>query len=196
MCAWWLQWGRSPKRAERDHGLDLPRERFLRFNGAALRRERRGLPALAAQGAKDTLQWGRSPKRAERRPTPARTPGSPVSFNGAALRRERRVPRTTQRSTSSSAASMGPLSVESGERPRDRAEARRRPASMGPLSEESGELAEVESDRGGPRTASMGPLSEESGEIDSMLATKAEFPELQWGRSPKRAESHAQDREG
>ena len=84
-----LQWGRSPKRAETIDGsiaslralvasmgplseesgdrrtFDRPARLPSRFNGAALRRERRPLNRLENWRMSGRLQWGRSPKRAE-----------------------------------------------------------------------------------------------------------------------------------
>ena len=59
---------------------------------------------------------------------------------------------------------------------------------MGPLSEESGDTAAhvVENATG---VASMGPLSEESGDIPPGAGAAAHMHLLQWGRSPKRAET-------
>ncbi len=63
-----LQWGRSPKRAERRRFASSSRAQKRHFNGAALRRERRGpLSLLPLLPSPSSLQWGRSPKRAERR---------------------------------------------------------------------------------------------------------------------------------
>ena len=59
---------------------------------------------------------------------------------------------------------------------------------MGPLSEESGDSAETkgECEDG---FASMGPLSEESGDQPVYKDSAASNKLLQWGRSPKRAET-------
>ena len=113
-------------------------------------------------------------------------------------------------------ASMGPLSEESGDQAKGKAEARALAASMGPLSEESGDRlnlllpqnlsrrrfngAALRRERRRlcvaayvqPRmVASMGPLSEESGDVYVWPLMFSREWWLQWGRSPKRAETLA-----
>ncbi len=85
-----LQWGRSPKRAERAVDPFHLRPFPTCFNGAALRRERRVSVLSHVESSTETLQWGRSPKRAERPLQRRRLQQLSRRFNGAALRRERR----------------------------------------------------------------------------------------------------------
>ncbi len=111
------------------------------------------------------LQWGRSPKRAER----SRGPGPPRArrgrFNGAALRRERRAVR------------------------RERGFDDVRSASMGPLSEESGELRGNETRHRVRRGFNGAALRRERRGSTYDERTNRKHVKLQWGRSPKRAES-------
>ncbi len=67
---------------------------------------------------------------------------------------------------------------------------------MGPLSEESGELHAVTRMLEQRVIASMGPLSEESGESPALMVADVIDTVLQWGRSPKRAESEVDKKFG
>ena len=59
-----LQWSRSPERAETLTGEEAARA-SCRFNGAALRRERKLVSTGLDADKSAPLQWSRSPERAE-----------------------------------------------------------------------------------------------------------------------------------
>ncbi len=160
----------------------------IRFNGAALRRERRGRGSEDAhlhrpfasmgplseesgefeerpQKARRSTGFNGAALRRERRGTQASTRGSTSrSFNGAALRRERRGTSSRLRRRRRSCFNGAALRRERREVNPGTPGPFVDGASMGPLSEESGEHRRGRDASRDARAASMGPLSEESGE--------------------------------
>ena len=87
-----LQRSRGPKTAESPRMARISRRSAaFGFNGAAVRRPRRALIAVAASAASASLQRSRGPKTAESKPIALRLDMEPGCFNGAAVRRPRRA---------------------------------------------------------------------------------------------------------
>ncbi len=190
-----LQWGRSPKRAERlDRASGEDTRRIASMGPLS---EESGEFSKVTQLAEECFQASMGPlseesggdgnsrsggsrlhhasmgplseESGERRPCGGRRTRTRACFNGAALRRERRAAKRPKAPVFLHHASMGPLSEESGE------------AGGGPKKKFGGSTH--------LHHASMGPLSEESGEVVVAGAAEPFVAPLQWGRSPKRAES-------
>ncbi|MEA3207914.1 MAG: hypothetical protein QOE70_971 [Chthoniobacter sp.] len=85
-----LQRGRGPETAEREPKEPEGLPALRGFNGAAVRRPRRGSGGNRGRNDDDGLQRGRGPETAERKKTRTRRRRSQRRFNGAAVRRPRR----------------------------------------------------------------------------------------------------------
>ena len=186
---------------------------FICFNGAALRRERRrDWAGESIEEERERLQWGRSPKRAEtcckapRNASQAKASMGPLSEESGDCGTHGflwypqhwlqwgRSPKRAETGAQNPLTERAERMLQWGRSPK-RAEAVQEKsssegdplASMGPLSEESGDP----SCYAGTQSvwhASMGPLSEESGDLGGGLYV-THNGWLQWGRSPKRAET-------
>ena len=181
-----LQRGRTPESAE-SRAARAPGSGHRRFNGAALRRVRRGWSGPRHRGPRPRFN-GAALRRVRRASATRSTSIRSTGFNGAALRRVRRAARHGRGRHAQERASTGPHSGECGEVLRRRRDFAAPCASTGPHSGECGELLLV-AGRIVELTVLQRGRTPESAESRECVRHSPGRCKLQRGRTPESAES-------